>query len=260
MFEIFNQKCCEYGLDKENQFIGSKSTKSAEYSTDHEVSFNLSERKNYQAYKYAVKWISSCKSVSNESDDDDIYIVWPTKDSRCKALTLSSSDFKSKYKESGLQTIHKKSNIAEYDVWLFRRKYIDEFFQVVICESGLTGENNAEIDHPFETKYNEGGKVLILDSHYERDSKLREAVIRKYRCEHDGELFCSICGFDYSKRYGKYGSGFIEVHHTKPLSEDERGSHEANVDELICVCSNCHRMLHHKRPAITPDALKKLLH
>jgi len=52
---------------------------------------------------------------------------------------------------------------------------------------------------------------------------------------------CTICGFDCQKRYGKLGSKFIEAHHTRPISDGER---RARIQDLIAVCSNCHRMLH----------------
>ena len=259
IIKIFNQKSQEYGLDIQDAFIGSISTTPADYSTKQEVSFNLSERKNYQEYEYAVKWISPNKDVSNHSTDDDIYIVWPIKDSKCKALTLSASDFRRTYNKRGLQTIHKKSNSAEYDVWLFRKQYINEFFQKVMLKRHEIKVEIEETENPFETTYIEGGKTYVVGSYYERRAELRDAAIERFKSEHDGKLFCSICDFDFSKRYGEYGSGFIEVHHIIPLSEDERGEHQATEDELICVCSNCHRMLHHRRPAIKPEELKKLV-
>ena len=259
IIEIFTQKSQEFGLDVPDAFIGSISTTPADYSTRQEVSFNLSERKNYQAYEYAVKWISSSKNASDYIDDNDIYIVWPIKDSKCKALSLSASDFRRTYEKNGLQTIHKKSNCAEYDVWLFRKHYINEFFQKVMLKRHEIIDETEEIEQPFETRYIEGGKTYVLGSYYERRPELRDKAIEKFQSEHDGRLFCSICYFDFSKRYGEYGSGFIEVHHIIPLSEDERGEHQATEDELICVCSNCHRMLHHRRPAIKPEDLKKLV-
>lgn len=258
MLEIFIQKSCEYGLEKRNLFIGSRSTTSVEFSTKQDVSFNLSERKNYHKYEYAVKWISSNDNDLNHLSDDDIYIIWPIKDSKCKALTLSAFVFFVNYRKSGIQVIHKRSNIAEYDVWLFKRKYIDEFFQKVMLRRHATVALSEETNDPFETRYIEGGKRYYLGSHYERDTKLRDAVINRFKAEHKGRLFCSICGFDFSRKYGNYGSGFIEVHHIKPLAEDEREADQGSVDELICVCLNCHRMLHHKKPAIKPDDLKKL--
>ncbi len=259
IFEVFTEKSKEYNLDGTDVFIGSKSTTVAEYSTKQDVSFNLSERKNYQVFKYAVKWIPYHKSSFVCPDDEDIYIVWPIEESKCKALTFLASDFRRYYKCSGLQTIHKKSNRAEYDVWLFKKKYIDEFFQKVIMKDFHVPVTSEEINSPYETTYMEGGKIYTLGAYFERDTALRNAAIDKFKNEHNGELFCSICGFDFSKKYGDYGSGYIEVHHIKPLSEDERGEHQADPADLICVCSNCHRMLHHKKPAITTEELKELI-
>lgn len=259
MFSIFTQKSREYGLYNQNLFIGSKATTNVEYNTKQEVSFNLSERKNYQLFEYAVKWISYTGNRTNQAEAEDIYIVWPIKDSKCKALTLSSSDFRRTYQNSGLQTIHKKSKVAEYDIWLFRRKNIDKFFQEIMVKKCPPLASLEVIENQFDKNYSEGEKSYGLSSFYERDPNLRREAINKFRYEHDGELFCSICGFDFSRKYGKYGADFIEVHHITPLSEDERGLHNASVDELICVCSNCHSMIHHKSPAMKPEELKALI-
>jgi putative restriction endonuclease len=53
--------------------------------------------------------------------------------------------------------------------------------------------------------------------------------------------------------YGKdFAEGFIEVHHIVPLSAGEQVVDPAK--DLIPVCANCHRMLHHKKAsAITID-------
>ena len=34
-----------------------------------------------------------------------------------------------------------------------------------------------------------------------------------------GRLVCEACGFDFVKKYGERGEGFIECHHTKPLRD-----------------------------------------
>lgn len=50
--------------------------------------------------------------------------------------------------------------------------------------------------------------------------------------------------------YGSLGAGFIEVHHVKPLHlQDEEFIIDPATD-LVCVCANCHRMLHRKRDGI----------
>ena len=59
----------------------------------------------------------------------------------------------------------------------------------------------------------------------------------------EGRLYCEICGFSFEKTYGELGKNFIEAHHKKPISQlaDEE---ESSVDNLLMVCSNCHRMVH----------------
>ena len=58
---------------------------------------------------------------------------------------------------------------------------------------------------------------------------------------------CYICGFDFEKTYGEIGKGFLEVHHTKPLAtyDDE---HPIPQSELCALCSNCHSIVHRRRP------------
>jgi HNH endonuclease len=41
--------------------------------------------------------------------------------------------------------------------------------------------------------------------------------------------------------------GFIEVHHTKPLSESEGDMETDPATDLVPVCSNCHRMIHRRK-------------
>jgi 5-methylcytosine-specific restriction protein A len=64
---------------------------------------------------------------------------------------------------------------------------------------------------------------------------------------------CMVCGFDFAQVYGEVGLGYIECHHLDPLSE--RSDHHwnqdlvTNVQRVSVVCSNCHRMIHRRRPA-----------
>lgn len=97
----------------------------------------------------------------------------------------------------------------------------------------------------------------------ERLHKARErsaAVVRqaKLQAMERGPLACEVCGFDFEERYGDLGKGFIEAHHTLPLSELTKAT-ETRVQDLALVCANCHRMLHRKRPWISVDGLKELL-
>lgn len=53
-----------------------------------------------------------------------------------------------------------------------------------------------------------------------------------------------ICGSDFEKKYGELGKGYIEVHHIKPLSDLDEEVVVNPATDLICACSNRHRMLH----------------
>ncbi len=84
----------------------------------------------------------------------------------------------------------------------------------------------------------EGAAKGYYVTKYERKKANRDAAIRIHGC------FCNICGFDFEKTYGEIGKAFIEVHHIRPLASlDEEVVIDPQTD-LICVCSNCHRMLH----------------
>lgn len=117
-------------------------------------------------------------------------------------------------------------------------------------------EFNAENETVIETESGdiEGRKVAIYTTKYERSARNRKEAIRIHGTK------CMICGFDFEEVYGELGKGFIEVHHIKPISELEG---EVKVDpgtDLICVCSNCHRMLHRYRDEIvTVEKLREVL-
>ena len=71
-------------------------------------------------------------------------------------------------------------------------------------------------------------------------------------------LLCEACGFDFEQVYGEHGKGFIECHHTKPVSELKAGE-KTKLSDLALVCSNCHRMIHRRRPWLSVSELGELL-
>ncbi|WP_369347130.1 HNH endonuclease [Amylolactobacillus amylophilus] len=62
------------------------------------------------------------------------------------------------------------------------------------------------------------------------------------------------------KKYGTLGHEFIEIHHKNPLYLNNT---EINIDprnDLVPLCSNCHRMIHRdKYNVLTVEYLKKIL-
>ena len=100
----------------------------------------------------------------------------------------------------------------------------------------------------------EGTKKAVYTTKYERKKSNRDAAIAAHG------TVCMACGFDFEKTYGKYGKGFIEVHHTKPLFENEEEIIPDPETDLICLCSNCHRMIHHfKNKVLTLNKLKQII-
>lgn len=89
---------------------------------------------------------------------------------------------------------------------------------------------------------------------YERSPYLRKLAIDEHG------LSCMACGFQFEEVYGELGKDFIEVHHIVPLPDPRQ---EIIVDperDLLCLCSNCHRMIH-RNPTVmmSVEELKKLI-
>ncbi|WP_030320981.1 HNH endonuclease [Streptomyces sp. NRRL B-3229] len=91
----------------------------------------------------------------------------------------------------------------------------------------------------------------------ERDPKLRALKIKQVQ-RHGIPLRCEVCDFDFARIYGELGEGYIEVHHVIPLHAS--GTRETRLEDLACLCANCHRMCHRSRPGEswrTPTALRE---
>ncbi|WP_284736001.1 HNH endonuclease [Dongia deserti] len=103
----------------------------------------------------------------------------------------------------------------------------------------------------------EGRLLTIVHQRRERSRKLVEAKKSSVLRER-GKLCCEVCGFDFSVEFGERGRGFIECHHTKPVTSLTDGS-KTKISDLALLCSNCHRMVHIKRPWLSLVELRKLL-
>ena len=107
-----------------------------------------------------------------------------------------------------------------------------------------------------ENEFPEGKVLYRLHKSRERNN----SVIMKFKdiSEKQGKLHCIICGFDFYKVYGDIGKGYIECHHTIPVSEYKLKK-TTKLEDLVLVCSNCHRMLHRKRPWLSIEELTSLI-
>lgn len=91
----------------------------------------------------------------------------------------------------------------------------------------------------------EGSLRTISVNAFERDPRARRACL-----DHHG-YSCAICGFNFERRYGELGRGFIHVHHLRPLSEVGERYEVDPIKDLIPLCPNCHAMVHQRIPALS---------
>ena len=114
-------------------------------------------------------------------------------------------------------------------------------------------------DHEFdEDEESQEGRILTITHKVrERDKKIvkrkKDKVLRE-----KGKLTCEVCGFNFSLVFGERGNGFIECHHTQPVSELKDGQ-KTKLSELSLVCSNCHRMIHRKKPWLSIDETREII-
>jgi 5-methylcytosine-specific restriction enzyme A len=125
--------------------------------------------------------------------------------------------------------------------------------------SGTTAESEVTlqpIDHDEEEEFPEGKILYRVHKSRERNGRLIKK--KKQIAIQNDKLSCEICNFDFYKTYGEFGKGFIECHHTVPVSEYQNNT-TTKLNDLILVCSNCHRMLHRRRPWLTKEKLSELI-
>jgi 5-methylcytosine-specific restriction protein A len=108
-----------------------------------------------------------------------------------------------------------------------------------------------------EEEFPEGRVLARAHRSRERNRTLvaraKALALKKY-----GKLACEACGFEFKVRYGQIGDGYIECHHATPISQLAPGA-KTKVADLRLLCSNCHRMVHIRRPWLAVEELSKLL-
>lgn len=98
---------------------------------------------------------------------------------------------------------------------------------------------------PEDLEWTEGGKVLVTHLRSERAPGLAQAKKADFKFHH-GRLFCEKCGMDPLTAYGEHGESCIEVHHSKIQVKDMLKKHVTVLEDLQCLCANCHRVEHRR--------------
>jgi 5-methylcytosine-specific restriction enzyme A len=121
-----------------------------------------------------------------------------------------------------------------------------------IRDAAALGPPAAPADLDLDVSADEGGLLERRHLARERDPKLRA---RKIWAAHQAgqPIACEVCEFDFGATYGIRGEGYIEVHHRVPLHASGRTT--TTLQDLIMLCSNCHRMIHRGTPWLTVEEL-----
>ncbi len=107
-----------------------------------------------------------------------------------------------------------------------------------------------------EEDFPEGPEIWRLHRSFERNQRLIQRC-KTAALEGGKKLICTVCDFDFFATYGEIGKGFIECHHLIPLHELP-SLRRTRVEDMALVCSNCHRMLHRRRPCLQLSVLRQL--
>lgn len=157
---------------------------------------------------------------------------------------ITTKDIKSFYRE-----FKKFNSTAQRIPLTYLSEILNYFEKKKKIENIKLGENES-----FFCNQAEGNKIEYYVTKYERNPQYREQAIRIHG------FSCQICGFNFEEFYGRLGERYIEVHHKKPLYSLKEVIIPNPETDMICVCSNCHRVLHrHKDSVVSPEELKMQL-
>lgn len=111
---------------------------------------------------------------------------------------------------------------------------------------------------PSDLGFKEGKQKMRLHIIKERNIDLVRSAKAHWLDRSNGNLKCTVCDFSFSDTYGELGEGFIEAHHTMPISTLSAVT-IMKIADLSPVCSNCHRMLHRRQTLTTIEKLKQVV-
>lgn len=138
----------------------------------------------------------------------------------------------------------------------------------IVTSLSNQGFNQKTIEKEAEKDYTgliieEGSLDKRTTTQRNRSSKLREVAISEFKKQHNGQLYCVVCGFNFFEAYGELGKDFIEIHHAEPMHlmeiEGEKSTLVEALKKVFTVCPNCHRMIHRAQTMLSINELKSLL-
>ncbi len=180
-----------------------------------------------------------------------------------KCLRPSSPITRMSWRKNLQNAINEKyPNVVKTQVFpiIFFKKLTKDTYEIYF-KNELTTETYSlgseyDIDLTSAIKDKEGKIIGYYTTKYERSPENRTIAIEKHG------LTCMACGLNFEKMYGTIGKDFIEVHHIVPLYIQKQEKTLDAENDLVCLCSNCHRMIHRlisERGEASVDDLKDII-
>lgn len=114
-----------------------------------------------------------------------------------------------------------------------------------IVSKGTLGNVPAEDRPADDFEWTEGTPKLRRHLSRERSPSLRKAKIAEFRRKNNGRVVCERCGEDPVLKYNtESAEACIEVHHAKVQVSEMQVGHRTRLEDLQCLCANCHRIVH----------------
>ena len=127
----------------------------------------------------------------------------------------------------------------QMDTW----NHFTEFFtggsKDLVAATNAIIKELKDIDPGFSVM--EGAPRLV--KHILKERKTSIVIKKKNLALKANKFFCEVCTFSFPQ---VYQSNYIECHHITPISDPEVQERPTTLEDLVLVCSNCHRMLHTK--------------
>ncbi|MGA7778571.1 MAG: hypothetical protein WCA85_12805 [Paraburkholderia sp.] len=117
----------------------------------------------------------------------------------------------------------------------------DAGYQIVPKDSDSPSSDPASMP---EQEWMEGDRKLVSHLRRERSTGLAKAKKAQFRRLH-GKLTCERCKLDPVAAFGtEHAEACIEVHHSTTHVRQMGSQHKTTLDDVQCLCANCHRLLH----------------
>ena len=238
-FEIENG---ELILHSRSGTIGTANARNTKYGPALRILLARIEQSNL---KLVGVWVDSSRVQSLPMEERQIFSSEDTKITPTELFTKLSNKMGTVGRGPNIQS--SRGNPNKKLRFSFAGNFTDEQIARIACwgktKKDASFWDNGVMLNSDDREWAEGNPKLVTHLQRERSSGLASKKKAAFIDKH-GQLHCEHCGLVPVKVYGAdVGDACIEVHHKLPLVDMLPG-HNTQLEDLMCLCANCHRVIH----------------